>query len=624
MDTYGAPLRDMRFILDHLVGLDGIAALPDCEAAEPELVYSILEEADKFAAGVLAPINKSGDLQGCRLDGDRVVVPNGWQEAWDQFVAAGWLGLSLPAEYGGQGLPKALWAPVWEMWFSANLAFTMLPQLTLGQTEALEVAADDAMKALYLPRIVSGEWSCNMSLTEPQAGSDLAAVRMRAEAAEDGSYRLYGQKIFISYGDHELTDNIVHLVLARLPDAPAGIKGISLFLVPKFLVNADGSLGVRNDVRAVSLEDKMGIHGSPTCTMAYGDQGGAVGYLVGELNRGIEYMFVMMNEARFGVSLHGVALAERAYQMALRYANERSQGKVAGEAGRPIAGHPDVKRQLLAMRTRIFAMRALVYPAAAWFDHARHHPEPDVAARSRRYIDLLMPVLKAWNTETGNLVCDDAIQVFGGMGFVEETGIAQHYRDGRVTRIYEGTTGIQANDLVSRKILRENGATLRELVADIRADIAALAEMADVADVAELARHARVLANNVDDLERATDFLLAHGSTDPATVQAAAVPFLHLTGLVCAGWRVAQAARAAQSLLTASAASAGSEASATSGAPAAQGAAGGQAEDASYLRGVLALASFWFATYAPQVRAHADTVAASACVGLAPDAALWA
>lgn len=594
MDTYGAPMRDIRFILDELVGIDRIAALPGCEEAEPELVYSILEEADKFAAGVLAPLNKPGDVQGCRIDGDRVVVPDGWQEAWDQFVAAGWLGLSLPAEYGGQGLPKALWAPVWEMWFSANLAFTMLPQLTLGQSEALEAAADASLKALFLPRIVSGEWACNMSLTEPQAGSDLAAVRMRAEAVGDGSYRLFGQKIFISYGDHELTENIVHLVLARLPDAAPGIKGISLFLVPKFLVNPDGSLGAKNDVRAVSLEHKLGIHGSPTCSMAYGDHGGAVGYLVGELNRGIEYMFVMMNEARFGVSLQGVAVAERAYQMALRYAHERSQGKVAGQAGRPIAAHPDVKRQLLAMRTRIFAMRALVYPAAAWFDHARHNPRAEVADRCRRYIDLLMPVLKAWNTETGNLVCDDAIQVFGGMGFVEETGVAQHYRDSRVTRIYEGTTGIQANDLVNRKILRENGATLRELLAEIRAEAMALAL------VPELAGHALALSVNVGDLELAAEFLLANGKSDPGTVQAAALPFLHLTGLVCAGWRMVQAARAAQAALA------------------------GQPDNADYLRGVLGLAGFWFATYAPQVRGHAETVAASACVGLAPDAALWA
>ncbi|MFV5212606.1 acyl-CoA dehydrogenase [Azonexus caeni] len=593
MDSYAAPLRDMRFILDHLVGIDRIAALPGCADAEPDLVHSILEEADKFAAGVLAPLNKVGDREGCHLDGERVVVPNGWQEAWDQFVASGWLGLSLPAEYGGQGLTKSLWAPVWEMWFSSNLAFTMLPQLTLGQTEALEVAADETLKALYLPKIVSGEWACNMSLTEPQAGSDLAAVRMRAEPAGDGSYRLAGQKIFISYGDHELAANIVHLVLARLPDAPPGIKGISLFLVPKFLVNADGSLGEKNDVRAVALEHKLGIHGSPTCTLAYGDHGGAVGYLVGELNRGIEYMFVMMNDARFGVSVHGVALAERAYQMALRYAGERVQGKVLGSAGLPIAAHPDVKRQLLAMRTRIFAMRALVYTAAGWFDHARHNPDQEAAARSRRYIDLLMPVLKAWNTETGNLVCDDAIQVFGGMGFVEETGITQHYRDSRVTRIYEGTTGIQANDLVGRKILRENGATLRELLADIRAETTALALVND------LAGHAHALSVNLADLERSLDFLLAQGQGAPALVQAAAVPFLHLSGLVCAGWQVARAARAAHAGLATG------------------------ADNADYLRGVLAIADFWFATYAPQVRAWSETVQAAACVVAAPDAALY-
>ncbi|RIX49791.1 MAG: acyl-CoA dehydrogenase [Rhodocyclales bacterium GT-UBC] len=596
MDTYGAPLRDMRFILDKLVGIDAIAALPGCEEADPELIYSILEEADKFAAGVLAPLNKVGDAQGCRLEGEQVVVPDGWQDAWDQFVASGWLGLSLPVEYGGQGLPKALWAPVWEMWFSANLAFTMLPQLTLGQTEALEMAADPAMKALYLPKIVSGEWACNMSLTEPQAGSDLAAVRMRAEDAGDGSYRLFGQKIFISYGDHELADNIVHLVLARLPDAPPGIKGISLFLVPKYLINEDGSPGTRNDVRAVSLEHKMGIHGSPTCTLAYGDQGGAVGYLVGELNRGIEYMFVMMNDARFGVSVHGVGLAERAYQMALRYANERVQGRnaVSGEVGQPIVRHADVKRQLLSMRTRLFAMRALVYTAAGWFDRAKHNPDAAFADRCRRYIDLLMPVLKAWNTETGNIVCDDAIQVFGGMGFVEETGVAQHYRDSRVTRIYEGTTGIQANDLVGRKILRENGATLRELIADIRTEVLALAE------VPALAKHAQALSGNVGDLERAAEFLLANGKSQPGTVQAAAVPFMHLSGLVCAGWRVAQAARAAQAELA--------------GTPA----------NGDYLHGVLAIADFWFASYAPQVRAYAETVSASACVAAAPESALIA
>lgn len=593
MDQYDAPLRDMRFILDKLVGIQAISGLPGCEEAEPDLVYNVLEEAGKFAANVLAPLNRTGDLQGCKLDGGKVIVPEGWKSAWDQFVAAGWLSLSLPQEYGGQGLPKALWAPVWEMWFSSNLAFTMLPQLTLGQTEALEVAASDALKAIYLPRIVSGEWSCNMSLTEPQAGSDLSAVRTRAEDAGDGSYRLFGQKIFISYGDHELTDNIVHLVLARLPDAPPGIKGISLFLVPKFLVNEDGSLGTRNDVDAVSLEHKMGIHGSPTCTMVYGDQQGATGYLVGELNRGIEYMFVMMNDARFGVSVHGVALAERAYQMALRYASERVQGRnaVSGEVGKPIIGHADIRRQLLSMRTRIFAMRALVYTASGWFDHARCNPDGQTAERSRRYIDLLMPILKAWNTEIGNIVCDDAIQVFGGMGFVEETGVAQHYRDSRVTRIYEGTTGIQANDLVGRKILREGGATLQELLGDIRADIAKLSAQP------ALQQHAQNLQNNVEAMEQASRFILEQGKAGLDVVQAAAVPFLSLSGYVCAGWRILQAAAAAHTAL-----------------------ADGQ-EDTQYLQGILSITDCWFATFAPQVRAHADTVLASASIASASEAA---
>ncbi|WP_374488439.1 acyl-CoA dehydrogenase [Zoogloea sp.] len=600
MDSYSAPLRDMRFLLEALADIGAIARLPGCSDAEPELVFSILEEAAKFAAGVLAPLNRVGDRQGCHLEGGQVCVPEGWKDAWDQFVQAGWLGLSLPVEYGGQGLPKALWAPVWEMWFASNLAFTMLPQLSLGQTEALEAAADETMRALYLPRIVSGEWACNMSLTEPQAGSDLAAVRMQARPAGDGSYRLHGQKIFISYGDHELADNIIHLVLARLPEAPPGIKGISLFLVPKFLVGPDGRLGARNDVHAVSLEHKLGIHGSPTCTLAYGDKEGAVGYLVGAPNRGIEYMFVMMNDARFGVSLHGVGLAERAYQMALGYAEERVQGKVLGQVGLPIAAHPEVRRQLLSMRTRIFAMRALVYGASAWFDHARHNPDAAVAEQSRRYIDLLMPVLKAWNTEVGNIVCDDAIQVFGGMGFVEETGITQHYRDSRVTRIYEGTTGIQANDLVGRKLLREDGSTLRALLAEIREEAERLC--ADPA-LAALASHGQHLAANAQDLGQAMDFLLAEGKADPALAQAAALPFLHLMGLVCAGWRVAQAARAALQAL-------------------AQGGEGGSAHDPDYLQGVLGIAECWFASYAPQASGWRAAVLGAAHVNRAPAGAL--
>ncbi|MGL4410380.1 MAG: acyl-CoA dehydrogenase [Zoogloea sp.] len=593
MDSYSAPLRDMRFILDKLVNLEQIAALPGYEDADPDLVYSILEEADKFAGGVLAPLNKVGDTQGCRLENGQVILPDGWKEAWTQFAESGWIGLSLPPELGGQGLPKSVWAPVWEMYYAANIGFTMGPYLNIGQTEALEAAADEALKARFLAPIVSGEWACTMCLTEPQAGSDLSVVRTRAEPAGDGSYRLSGQKVYISYGDHELTENIVHLVLARLPDAPEGIKGISLFLVPKYLVNEDGSLGTRNDIKAVSLEHKMGMHGSPTCTMVLGDDGGATGYLVGELNRGIQTMFIMMNDARFSVAVQGPGLGERAYQMALAYARERVQGRcaVTGKTGQPILQHPDVRRQLLDMRTRIFAMRTLVYTSAAWFDQARHHPDEAVAAKARRYIDLLMPVLKGWNTETGNGVCDDAIQVFGGMGFVEETGVAQHYRDSRVTRIYEGTTGIQANDLVGRKVLREDAVTLRELINELRQTAQ------QSAAVNALAPWAAGLADGVDQLECATNHLMAWGKEGFADVLAAAVPFLHLSGIVVASWRMLQAGEAARAALAA-----------------------GEAQT-DYLEGVISLVDFWFATYAPQAAAHARTVLAAGCVAKAGEGA---
>lgn len=580
MIDYKAPLRDMQFILNELGGLNQITDLPDCEDASPDLVAAVLEEASKFASGVLAPINRQGDLQGCRLEGERVITPDGWQNAYDQFREAGWIGLSLPQEFGGQGLPKLVSTPVWEMWFSTNMAFAMLPQLNVGQTEALLIAASDEQKSTWLHKVVSGEWAATMNLTEPQAGSDLGATRMRAEPTEDGSYRLFGQKIYISYGEHELTPNIVHLVLARLPDAPEGVKGLSLFLVPKHLLDAQGEPGEKNDIRCISIEHKMGIHGSPTCTLSYGDGGGATGYLVGEAHQGLKTMFIMMNDARFNVGVQGVALGERAYQAALDYARERIQGRdiVSGASGQPILAHPDVKRMLVSMRARLMAMRGLLYTAASWFDIANHHADTQVAEKHRRYVDLLMPVAKGWCTEVGNDICDEAIQVFGGMGFVEETGVAQLFRDARIMTIYEGTTGIQANDLLGRKILRENGATLRELLIDIRTTGKALEQVVELRD---LATYINELATQLD---TTADWLLAQDQARIADLYGGATPLLHLMGTVCGGWQIARMALAAQA-----------KRSDSDG-------------DSDYLAGLISLARFYMATFAPQAQAHAHAV----------------
>lgn len=573
MSDYQAPLRDIRFILEQLAGLGDIGRLPGCEEAMPDLVSVIHEEAGKFASGILAPLNPVGDRQGCRLEGERVIMAEGWREAYRQFVAAGWVGLSLPTEHGGQGMPRIVSTPVAEMWSSANMAFAMLPHLNVGEVEALALAASEELKGRFLARLASGEWGGAMNLTEAQAGSDLSTIRTRAEAASDGSgsYRLFGQKIFISYGEHDLTENIIHLVLARLPDAPPGIRGISLFLVPKFLVEADGSLAARNDVRCIALEHKLGIHGSPTCTMSYGDNDGAVGYLVGEPNRGLETMFVMMNDARFGVGLQGIALGEIAYQKALAFARERVQGRdaVSGREGVAIISHPDVRRMLLTMRAKVMAPRMVAYVASGWFDSMRHHPDAAVAERHRRYVDLLMPVVKAWSTELGNEVAAMAIQIHGGMGFVEETGIAQHFRDARVITIYEGTTGIQANDLVGRKILREGGESLRLLIAEMRGVAGELASRV------ELAVLGPALARDLDTLEQTLEWILANGRERQAEVLAGAVPFLHLLGTVCGSWQMARAALAARARLDA------------------------DDGDAEYLEGIVDLVHFYFGHLAP-------------------------
>jgi len=580
MNTYQAPLQDIRFILEHLADLESISRLPGCGDASLDLVGAILEEAGKFAAGVLAPLNAVGDKQGCRFEQDGVATAPGWREAYRQFAAAGWVGLALPAAYGGQEMPKIVSTPVYEMWSSANTAFAMLPTLNIGATEALSIAGSNELKAAFLPKLVSGEWGGTMNLTEPQAGSDLSTLRCRAQPQPDGSYLLFGQKIFISYGEHDLTDNIVHLVLARLPDAPPGVKGISLFVVPKFLVNADGTLGARNDVRCTSIEEKLGIHASPTCSMSYGDAGGAVAYLVGAPNSGLQTMFVMMNEARFGVGLQGVALGEVAYQQALAYARERVQGRdaVSGAGGVAIIRHPDIRRMLLTMRAKVMAPRMLAYVAGGWFDIARHHPDAAVAERHRRLIDLLMPVVKAWSSEIGNEVTDMAIQVFGGMGYIEETGIAQHKRDLRISTIYEGTTGIQANDLIGRKILREGGETLRMLLAEMSG---VAAQLSDAGDLAPLGTD---LAADVATLARTLDWILQNGKANLSEVLAGAVPFLLLLGTVCGSWQMGRAALVARAGLAAG------------------------AVDAAYLKGIVDLARFYFGHLTPQAAALAQVV----------------
>src|SRR5688572_1420549 len=468
--VYEVPLRDMQFVLTELAGLDTVAQLPGCEEASPEVATSILEEAARFAESVLAPLNRRGDLEGARWQDGEVRTPAGWVGAYRAFTEAGWSSLTGPQDYGGQGLPRVLGAAVKEMWKSANLAFSLCPMLTEGAIEALARCGSSELKRAFLPRMVSGEWSGTMNLTEPHAGSDLASVRTRAVPQPDGSYRLFGQKIFITYGEHDLADNIVHLVLARTPDAPEGVKGISLFVVPKVLVHESGAR-TRNDVRCVSIEHKLGIHASPTATLAFGDRSGAVGYLVGAEHRGLEYMFVMMGEARFAVGIEGIAIGERAYQQARAYARERRQGRdvVTGTGHVPIIRHGDVRRMLLLMRSRTEAARALAYWVAAEADRAHHHPDAGQRAHHQKLVDLLIPVVKGWSTELGIETASLGVQVHGGVGFVEETGAAQHLRDARITTIYEGTTGIQAIDLVGRKIARDGGSAARALIERIDA-----------------------------------------------------------------------------------------------------------------------------------------------------------
>jgi len=540
MSTYTAPLQDMQFVIKELVGLADITAMPDCAEVTEDLVDAVLDEAAKFAAGVLDPLNHTGDKTGARFADGSVTTPPGFKEAYRHFIAGGWNGLSGEAAYGGQGLPHVVSMPVQEMWNSANMAFCLCPMLTSGVLEALKLKGTPGQKEKFLHKLTAGEWTGTMNLTEPQAGSDLSAVRTRA-VPEDDHYRLHGTKIFITWGEHDMAANIVHLVLARTPDAPEGVKGISLFIVPKFLVNDDGSLGSRNDVKCVSIEHKMGINASPTCVLAYGDGKGALGYLVGEENRGLEYMFIMMNHARLGVGLEGVALAERAYQHAREYAKTRVQGRAIGQKSGDrvtIIHHPDVKRMLLTMKAQTEAMRALAYSASAALDKANHHPDERERRTHQALVDFLIPIVKGWCTEQGVEIASVGVQIHGGMGFIEETGAAQYLRDARITTIYEGTTGIQAADLVGRKVGFEKGATAFAIIEVMRKIDAKLAASGnpDVSAARENLLHA------IDGLAAATQWVVDTFPHNPQAVAAVSVPFLKLWGTVGGGWLMARAA----------------------------------------------------------------------------------
>ncbi len=548
MNDYQAPLADMKFVLRELVDQELLAQLPGFGDITPDVAGAVLDEAAKFAGGVLSPLNRSGDLEGARWEDGRVLTAAGWKQAYARFAADGWNALSCPTEFGGQNLPRVLSALVEEMWNGANVAFALCPMLTRGAIDAIELRGSQAQKDRYLPKMIAGEWTGSMNLTEPQAGSDLSAVRTRAVPEGVGRYRITGQKIFITYGEHDLTGNIVHMVLGRKSGAPEGVRGISLFLVPKFLVNDDGSLGARNDVHCVSIEHKLGIHASPTCVLSFGQNGGALGELIGEENRGLEYMFIMMNAARYSVGLEGVGISERAFQTALAYARERIQGSEAGAARGarvPIVRHPDVRRMLLLMKSQTEAMRALAAVVAVSLDAARLHPQAEQRERHQTFADLMIPVIKGWCTENSVDIASLGIQVHGGVGFVEETGAAQFLRDARITPIYEGTTGIQANDLVGRKLGRDGGHAARAAVAQMRSLTAALAARPTLSGLAA------EYSTAVDALERAIAYVVENYAKNLPSVSVGAVPLLKLFGIVAGGWQLLRSALIAQQRLDA-------------------------------------------------------------------------
>lgn len=545
---YLAPVKDMLFVMNELAGLERVVAYPAyAEAgADVDLAPAILEEAAKFNQDVVAPLNWPGDQHPSALKDGEVHTTPGFKEAFAQFASAGWQGVVHPVEFGGQGLPKLISTACFEMLNSASMSFALCPMLTDGAIEALLTAASPEIKERYIPKMVSGEWTGTMNLTEPQAGSDLSLVRTRAVPQADGSYAIFGTKIFITYGEHDMAENIVHLVLARTPDAPDGIKGISLFVAPKFMVNADGSLGKRNDIECVSLEHKLGIKASPTAVLQFGDHGGAIGYLVGEENRGLEYMFVMMNAARFSVGMQGIAVAERAYQKAVQYAHDRIQSRdLTGSPG-PVAiiHQPDVKRMLMTMRAYIESSRALAYYAAAAYDAQHAAPDEAVRMENQALYEFLVPIVKGFSTEMSIDVASLGVQVHGGMGFIEETGAAQHYRDARILTIYEGTTAIQANDLVGRKTVRDGGAIAKQIaqkIAQTEEDLAASAT-ADAMAVLKQLRPAR------EAFEASVDYIVAHAKTDIKVVYAGSDAYLRLCGLVFGAWQLARALLAAERL----------------------------------------------------------------------------
>ncbi|MDR5737799.1 MULTISPECIES: acyl-CoA dehydrogenase [unclassified Caballeronia] len=538
--SYRAPVKDMLFVMKELADLDSIAALPGFEDGNFDTAQAVLEEAARFCGEVIAPLNVAGDRDPSAWSNGEVRTTPGFRDAFRQFGEGGWQGVVHPSEFGGQNLPKLIATACMEMLNSANLSFALCPLLTDGAIEALLTAGTDEQKARYLPKFIAGVWTGTMNLTEPQAGSDLALVRTRAEPQGDGTYKLFGTKIFITYGEHDMAENIVHLVLARTPDAPEGVKGISLFIVPKFMVNDDETLGARNDVHCVSIEHKLGIKASPTAVLQFGDHGGATGYLIGEENRGLEYMFIMMNAARFAVGMQGVGVSERAYQQAVAYAKERVQSRpVDGSAKEAVTiiHHPDVRRMLATMRAYTEGTRALAYVAAAHSDVAHAHPDEAQRKKHQAVYEFLVPIVKGFSTEVSVDVASIGVQVHGGMGFIEETGAAQYYRDARILPIYEGTTAIQANDLIGRKTVRDGGAAAQLLLAHIDQTIAALAEV-EGQPFRSMHRH---LSAGALSLGRSVEFIVAKFKSDPNAVFLGSVPYLRLAGIVLCGWQMARA-----------------------------------------------------------------------------------